>query len=448
MTYTIVRRLGQGGFGIVDEVVNDAGQRFACKSLFGDLALRFPGVSPEQIKRRFQREVEYQSRIDHPNVVKVFEANLVIDPPFYIMELAACTLKDEIDADRTLNGNPGHALFDILSGLEALHIRGITHRDLKPENVLVLTNSSGGKRYALSDFGLITGEAGNTSTITASGAGGGTRNYAAPECINNFHRATAKSDIYSFGAILHDIFGGGSRRIPYNRLTVPDVSIAPIVERCTQPNASRRYESITQLREDLYLALNREQLNFSSQEEETVIGIINNSETLSDEEWDRVCLCLEDNEARGLTNNNIFRALSTAHLESLRANSAAVFQAVGVLFCDFINQNEGRFDFDYCDILAPKLKIFFEHGDLALQSLTLHTMMKMGASHNRWYVERMFWNIITNEAISSQLIERFSMDAEVLQISLSRYIGHICSSIAVNPASLPQQIQIKMAAGQ
>jgi serine/threonine protein kinase len=439
MTYTFVRRLGQGGFGIVDEVMTDDFESFARKSLQTDLEQRFPGVDQAQFKRRFQREVEYQSRIDHPNVAKIVQSDLMADPPYYIMELAVGTLKDEIDNDRTLGGNPSKALFDILSGLEALHVRGIKHRDLKPENVLIF-ETNGTRRYAISDFGLITGEAGNTTTITASGAGGGTRNYAAPECINNFHKATAQSDIYSFGAILHDIFGGGNRRIPYNRLTVPDPTLAAIVERCTQTNPRRRYESVSQLREDLYLALNREEINFTSQEEAAVIELLNGSETLNDEDWDRVCLCLEENEAAGTSNKNIFRALGITHLENLRQNSFPVFQAIGIMFCEYVNANESHFDFDYCDVLAPKLKSFYQYGDIALQSMTLISLMKLGASHNRWYVERMFWNLITSDQIPLGVVERFLMDIEVLEVQLNYYIEHICRSISVNINSLPPAV--------
>jgi serine/threonine protein kinase len=57
----------------------------------------------------------------------------------------------------------------------------------------------------ISDFGLMAPGAGLTSTLTASNMGGGTPLYRAPECVTKLKRGTVQSDIYSFGAILHDI---------------------------------------------------------------------------------------------------------------------------------------------------------------------------------------------------------------------------------------------------
>jgi eukaryotic-like serine/threonine-protein kinase len=82
-------------------------------------------------------------------------------------------------------------------------------------------------------------EAGLTSTLTTSNMGGGTPLYRAPECAINFKRATIQSDIYSVGAILHDIFAGGAARIPHVELNVPG-ELSSIVQRCTKQNVRRR----------------------------------------------------------------------------------------------------------------------------------------------------------------------------------------------------------------
>ncbi len=224
MSYTKIKELGRGGFGLVTEVTNQHNQRFAMKEFnpSGDIqAVIDKGiVSLADIKKRFFKEVKYQSQVKSRNVVQIIESDLKNTVPWYVMELGVGTLKDDLTLDRTLGENLQTALFDILAGLEAIHSLDITHRDLKPVNVLKFNEENGSVRYAISDFGLITTIASDTTTITQTGHGGGTPIYAAPELMTNFKYATPTADIYSFGAILHDIFGSGYRT-PYVELTVP-----------------------------------------------------------------------------------------------------------------------------------------------------------------------------------------------------------------------------------
>ena len=96
-----------------------------------------------------------------------------------------------------------------------------------------MKNNDGDINYVISDFGLISGINGESSNLTGSNAQGGTENYAAPELIRNMKRATFSADIYSFGAILHDIFGQGINRIPYTELSLAG-PIGQIIEKCTK----------------------------------------------------------------------------------------------------------------------------------------------------------------------------------------------------------------------
>lgn len=210
--FQIQNTLGRGAFGRVDRATNELGVDFALK--FFDPspavvnAIEQGLVSAEELRRRFFSEATYQGRINHPNVVKVFGSNLEDSPPFFIMELAEASLANDMASDHTLGGSPQQALFDILAGLEGIHSQGIYHRDLKPQNILRIRNADGSHRYALSDFGLIKVTSSDATTLTATGVQGGTERYAAPELISNFKRATARSDIFSFGVILFDIFAG------------------------------------------------------------------------------------------------------------------------------------------------------------------------------------------------------------------------------------------------
>jgi serine/threonine protein kinase len=201
-TYTFVSEISRGGFGRVVKVKDEHGALFAMKLL--EPSAQMAQVPIEQLKKRFEREVKYQQSISHPNVVKIHDMDMNANPPYCVMELAEGTLADDIAQDHTLGGDPKSALFDILNGLEFLAEQGFIHRDLKPQNVLKLRNLDGAIRYAISDFGLMRPGNSDTTTLTVTGAQGGTQNYAAPELMQDFSRATTAADIYAFGAILHE----------------------------------------------------------------------------------------------------------------------------------------------------------------------------------------------------------------------------------------------------
>src|SRR5688572_20426850 len=142
--YKIIREIGRGGFGVVEEVESSkTGKRLACKTL------QYPnGASKADMKARFEREVKYQRTISHPNVVPITAVNLDDDPPWFVMPLAEGSLLGDLRADRTLGGEPRKALFDMLAGLEEIHRVGYKHRDLSPGNVLRFKDDDGNPYYA------------------------------------------------------------------------------------------------------------------------------------------------------------------------------------------------------------------------------------------------------------------------------------------------------------
>jgi serine/threonine protein kinase len=423
LRYSVKHQIGQGGFGIVNFATGEDGNGYAIKNL--NLAA-YADAEVDGLKKRFEREVRYQAQINHPNVVKIIEHNLDDDPPWFVMPLAEGSLKDDLEQDRTLGGAPQRALFDILAGLEALHEKGFCHRDLKPANVLKFQEVDGSITYRISDFGLTTPGVGQTTTLTGSNMAGGTPLYRAPECANNFRRATAQADIYSFGAILHDVFGGGVNRVPHSRLTVPG-PVGPIVQRCTEANSRRRFRSVAALREVLFDVLNNEEVEFYSQEEEDVIKVLRDHDVLEDSQWDRVFNLIDDNADRGISNYNIMRALSRQHIIQLFDVSPDMAQGLGEIYSDFAQSF--AFDFEYCDIISDKAQIFYDKGDLQLKAQIAIAMLNLGASHNRWRVERQFMQMAGHE-IDDVLANRIRIELEVRRIPFNARIAHIEVSIA------------------
>ncbi len=391
--------------------------------------------------RRFEREVRYQQMVDHPNVVPVLAHNLTAKPPSFVMPLAAGSLKDDLEADRTLCGAPKKPLFDILAGLEALHRRGLRHRDLKPANVLKFPQDNGSVLYSISDLGLTTPGVGQTSTLTGSNMAGGTPMYRAPECANNFRRATEQADIYSFGAILHDIFGGGVGRVPHAELTVAG-ALKPIVEKCTKAQPRRRYASIAALREDLFNVLDNTAIQFFSQEEEDVIQVLKENNDLNDEEWDRVFNLIDDNADKGISNRNIMRILSLNHIHSIHNSSPDMLHGLGEIYSEYAISDQ--FEFNYCDIISDKAQVFFDLGDLSLKAKIALAMLQLGTSHNRWRVEWQFIRMAGHDC-DPALADRIRMEVVARDLPFEDWMHHIEASIDVKPDRLHPTLQTLLA---
>lgn len=432
-----IKEIGNGAFGVVYLVKDETGASFAMKTLEPQQHI-VKAVGLPHLQKRFEREIKYQSSIDHPNVVRILHEGMKESPPFFVMELADGTLQEEIVADRTLGGNPRKPLFDILAGLETLHERGCVHRDLKPSNVLRF-NGGTEPRYAISDFGLITASQSDSSTLTATSAQGGTPLYAAPELIADFKRATASSDVYSFGAILHDIFGGGATRIPYTELTVMG-AIKPIVEKCTKRLPIRRYSTIAELRADLYKVLDTAVVDFNSTREKEIIELLAEGRSLTESEWDNVFLLMDENQRNGVTNGNVFKIISIQHVEQLRHESPELLAALGGDFCSFVQNGRGSFDYDYCDVLAGKLEAIYSGGAISLQAGVLLALLVMGVDHNRWFVEHKFIKLAGAD-MNENLALRFKTELEVQEVNFERLVAHVERSIGVSRARLHPILQ-------
>ncbi|MDQ0707176.1 serine/threonine protein kinase [Pseudomonas sp. W3I7] len=431
MNYVFIKEKGRGGFARVDIIANQTGQQFAQK-VYDPQPHLIHAVGDEHLKQRFIREVRYQSQISHPNVVVILEQYLESNPPFFIMPLADCTLREELDYDPTLGENLHTALFDILAGLEHIHSLGITHRDLKPANILRFTSSEGKFFYAISDFGLMSASNSQSSTLTGTNANGGTENYAAPELIGNFRQATPSADIYAFGAILHDVFGNSAQRIPYTELTLPG-HIGKIIEKCTKRLPIRRYANVSILRDELYQVLNTQPVTFNSSGEESVVELLRNGKQLNDDEWDLVFIQIERNISKNQDTKNILEALSIDHIQFLNSQAPNLFVAMGSFFSEHINGNS--FNFDYCDVLASKAECFYNGSGLDLKANIALALLYLGTSHNRWYVERKAAGMLGADIPDAQA-ERIRIEIEVQRIDFARQVAHMTRSIGFHKANL------------
>ncbi|MBQ1049715.1 protein kinase [Micromonospora sp. C51] len=209
--YRLLDLVGRGGMGTVwraeDELLH---RQVAIKQVV--LPAWLGGDELDQSRARTLREARTAARLNHPNVVRVYDVVAEADEPWIVMEyVPSRTLQDLLDADGPLSpqrtARIGLALLD---ALRAAHDAGVLHRDVKPANVLVADDG----RVLLTDFGLAVFDDGD-QTMTGPGTILGSPQYVAPERAAE-GVSSEHADLWSLGATLHAAVEG---RAPYARST-------------------------------------------------------------------------------------------------------------------------------------------------------------------------------------------------------------------------------------
>jgi serine/threonine protein kinase/Flp pilus assembly protein TadD len=248
--------------GVVYKAVDPKFDRPVAIKLLSD------GVGDSSARRRFVREAQTASSLNHPHILTVYDIGELDGRQFIVTEFVdGGTLRDWRQAQPRTWQEVMNLLIGVADGLAAAHDAGIVHRDVKPENIVV--SRSG---YAkLADFGLAKFNAAaagaQTSPATDTGAGVvvGTRAYMSPEQAAAAV-VDARSDVFSFGIVLHEMLSG---RRPFAAPGITDevqriIHGAPdplpesvprplrsIVERALQKRPDQRYRTMRELAQDL-----------------------------------------------------------------------------------------------------------------------------------------------------------------------------------------------------
>ncbi len=227
--YRLVRLLGEGGMGAVFEATNFDGTARCAVKVLSPVFRDDPDV-----KSRFFDEARAASRLEHPGIVRVFEAGTAEDgTPFFTMEVCeGQSLGGPISTRAPLPPEVvvplGRA---VLAALGHAHERGVIHRDLKPENVF-FSGEPSRPAVKLLDFGLarVMDAAGGVGRRTRTGMLLGTPGYIAPEQLGDARVADARSDLYSVGVMLFELLSGRDpfpSANPFEKLTIMLTAEAP-----------------------------------------------------------------------------------------------------------------------------------------------------------------------------------------------------------------------------
>jgi eukaryotic-like serine/threonine-protein kinase len=259
--YEVLGVLGRGATGVVYQARQVGLNRVVALKMI----LAGAHAAAGQLAR-FRAEAEAAARLQHPNIVQVYEVGERDGLPYFSLEYV-----DGGSLDRRIAGAPqpprqSAALVQVLTRAMAYaHERGVVHRDLKPANVLL----TAGGVPKVADFGLAKRLEGD-ATATRSGVVVGTASYMAPEqAAGQAHEVGPAADVYALGAILYELltgrppFRGGSLfetlRLVRTREPVPPRQLAAGVPRdletvclkCLQKEPAKRYASADALADDL-----------------------------------------------------------------------------------------------------------------------------------------------------------------------------------------------------
>jgi serine/threonine-protein kinase len=272
-SYRVIELLGQGGMGYVYRAEHiKLGREVALKLLRSDYAIRRDAVA------RFFQEARTVNRVRHRNIVDVTDFVELDDGTTYIiMELLTGTslgtwARSGVDLPRALA-----VLVQICDGLGAAHQVGVVHRDLKPDNVIIVPTSDGAELVKLLDFGvakLLNRDDEDVGFLTAAGSVIGTPAYMSPEQAGGMV-IDARSDIYSLGAIMYELFCGepmfrGRSFGEYVRKHLTEVPVPPrqtpggagldpqleaLILKSLEKDPDQRFANVVELREALLYLL-------------------------------------------------------------------------------------------------------------------------------------------------------------------------------------------------
>lgn len=267
--YEVLSFLGKGGGASVFKGTHKfLNQHVAIKIIHGEHSTDFTML------QRFRGEAEISSKLNHPNIVQVYDFGVTSSgTPYLILELLEGeSLSSYIKRHGKVNAEELLTIFwQLCSALEFAHQRDLVHRDIKPGNIFLATTPDGDTLVKLLDFGLaksIQGTRGHDLTI--HGQVVGTPDYMSPESCRGI-AYTGASDIYSLGCTMFECLSG---KVPFPGDTITETmyrhihdpvpqlfppesanrleaTLSRIISRCLQKDPACRYYSTAQIKNEL-----------------------------------------------------------------------------------------------------------------------------------------------------------------------------------------------------
>jgi len=245
--YTVVKKLGEGGMGVVYLVRDDEGQQAALK-----LTKPVQSSAAKEVEGRFKREILATSFFHHENVIQIFDAGQIGSSHFMAMEfLEGLELRALLKQEGRLSlGRAVRLMRQAFDALAAMHSARIVHRDLKPENFMIVMREDR-EFLKIMDFGIARildqqEEFSEQIFQTVAGKFSGSPKYTSPEaCMEP--EVDARADLYTMGVILFELVTGSlpfyaptSLKYLQQHLYTAPKSIAEVAEDLPHPESLQR----------------------------------------------------------------------------------------------------------------------------------------------------------------------------------------------------------------
>jgi tRNA A-37 threonylcarbamoyl transferase component Bud32 len=244
----VLECLGRGGMGVVYKARQPRLDRFVALKILAREKEKDP-----RFAERFTREAQALARLNHPNIVTIYDFGEADGLYYLLMEFVDGMSLRQLLQKRKLV--PEEALTIVPAICEALqyaHQQGIVHRDIKPENILL--DKQG--RVKIADFGIakLLGADGRVAALTGDQQVVGTPHYMAPEQVEKPAIVDHRADIFSLGVVFYEMLTGElplGKFAPPSRMVKMDVRLDEVVLHALEKEPERRYQQASQVKTDV-----------------------------------------------------------------------------------------------------------------------------------------------------------------------------------------------------
>lgn len=244
-TLEIQAMIGCGGMGAVYRARQPELDRTVAVKILPQVT-----QNAEAYEQRFIREARALAKLNHPNIVTVFDFGKTQGLFYFVMEFVdGVTLRDAISGGKLTAKDTLAIVSQLCDSLQFAHEEGIVHRDIKPENILIDQRG----RVKVADFGLVklVGQESMGENLTGTQQVMGTMRYMAPEQMSGTKQVDHRADIYSLGVVFYELLTGelplGWFAPPSKKASI-DVRLDEVVLRTLESEPSRRYQHASELK--------------------------------------------------------------------------------------------------------------------------------------------------------------------------------------------------------